>query len=128
MDQNRNDAPNSSGAAAMKSRHAVKAGTPSSAENIGAHNMTVGPTGCAWNSKDVTTPKLPPPPRRPQNRSAFSDALATLSSPLAVTTSAESRLSMLKPRLRICQPVPPPNVRPATPVLDTTPDGTASPK
>jgi len=25
--------------------------------------MTIGPTGCAWNSKDVTTPKLLPAPR-----------------------------------------------------------------
>ena len=33
---------------------------------------TSGPCGCAWNSNDVTTPKLPPPPRIAQNRSGFS--------------------------------------------------------
>ncbi len=32
--------------------------------------------GCRRNSKFVTTPKLPPPPRTPQNRSGFSLALA----------------------------------------------------
>ena len=31
-----------------------------------------GPTGYNAYSKLVTTPKLPPPPRSPQNRSAFS--------------------------------------------------------
>ena len=54
----------------------------------------MGPTGCSWNSKLVTTPKLPLPPRRAQNRSSFSDALAVSTSPLLVTTSAESRLSI----------------------------------
>ena len=33
---------------------------------------TSGSSGCARNVNDVTTPKLPPPPRRPQNRSACS--------------------------------------------------------
>ena len=32
----------------------------------------VGPSGWSANSKLVTMPKLPPPPRSPQNRSAFS--------------------------------------------------------
>ena len=31
-----------------------------------------GGSGCSWKWNAVTMPKLPPPPRRPQNRSAFS--------------------------------------------------------
>ena len=34
------------------------------------------PVGCSRNSNSVTTPKLPPPPRSPQNRSAFSSGCA----------------------------------------------------
>ncbi len=44
-----------------------------------------------------TTPKLPPPPRIPQNSSAFSESLARTVSPDAVTTSAAIRLSMVRP-------------------------------
>ena len=36
----------------------------------------VGPTSCRRNVNRVTTPKLPPPPRSAQNRSAFSSRLA----------------------------------------------------
>ena len=54
-----------------------------------------GRPGAARNSNSVTTPKLPPPPRSPQNRSAFSSALARTTLPSAVTTSAESRLSQV---------------------------------
>src|SRR5687768_9442284 len=53
-------------------------------------------------------PKLPPPPRSPQNRSALSVALAVRRRPSAVTTSAESRLSQVKPYMRCNQPMPPP--------------------
>ena len=38
--------------------------------------MTWRCMGCSANSNDVTTPKLPPPPRTPQKRSGFSSALA----------------------------------------------------
>ena len=55
--------------------------------------MTIGPTACSRYSNEVTTPKLPPPPRRPQNSSAFSSSLACTSRPSAVTTSAPIRLS-----------------------------------
>src|ERR671925_598191 len=37
---------------------------------------TVGPTGCSANRKEVTTPKLPPPPRSAQNRPGCSSAAA----------------------------------------------------
>src|SRR4029453_11152758 len=54
---------------------------------------TCGPTRWSRYSNEVTIPKLPPPPRRPQKRSAFSSALAVTTSPSAVTSWAESRLS-----------------------------------
>ena len=38
---------------------------------------SAGRAGAGANSNDVTIPKLPPPPRSPQNRSGFSSALAT---------------------------------------------------
>src|SRR5262249_5910248 len=48
-----------------------------------------GPCRLALNSNDVTTPKLPPPPRKAQNRSGFSVSLARRSSPSAVTMSTD---------------------------------------
>ena len=45
--------------------------------------------------------KLPPPPRSAQKRSGFSSALARTSLPSAVTISAEIRLSMAMPCLRM---------------------------
>ena len=45
------------------------------------------PTSCSRNSNPVTMPKLPPPPRRPQNSSGFSVRLAVTTSPSAVTIS-----------------------------------------
>ncbi len=72
-------------------------------------------------------PKLPPPPRSPHSSSGFSSSLACTSWPSAVTTSAASRLSQVRPTLRISQPMPPPSVNPAIPVVDTSPPVTASP-
>ena len=43
---------------------------------------TTVPTSCSRNRNEVTTPKLPPPPRIAQNRSGFSSALARTRSPL----------------------------------------------
>ena len=69
-----------------------------------AANATSGPTGFRSNVNDVTMPKLPPPPRIAQKRSAFesSDAVNTL--PSAVTTSACTRWSQESPYLRRSQP------------------------
>src|SRR5919197_1382998 len=57
-------------------------------------------TGCSRNSSDVTTPKLPPPPRSAQNRSGCSFSLAMTTLPSAVTTSADTRLSQDNPQPR----------------------------
>ena len=78
-------------------------------------------------SNEVTTPKLPPPPRSAQKRSGCSSALAVTTSPSAVTTSNDRTLSQVSPYLRASQPTPPPKVSPAIPVLETTPAGTARP-
>ncbi len=63
----------------------------------------------------------------PQNRSAFSSALALSSRPSAVTTSAARRLSQARPYLRPSLPKPPPSVRPAIPVSPLMPMVVARP-
>ena len=88
--------------------------------------MTV-PTSCSRNRNEVTTPKLPPPPRSAQNRSGCSSALARTTRPSASTTSASSRLSIARPNLRVRWPRPPPSVRPPTPVVEMMPLGVARP-
>ena len=88
---------------------------------------TAGPTGYSRYSRDVHTPKFPPPPRSPHSRSAFSSSLAVTARPSAVTTSAEIRLSQLSPCLPDNQPMPPPSVSPAIPVSGSVPPGAASP-
>ena len=113
---------------AANSRYLRSTVGASSNENTSRPHSTWGPTGCSLNSKRVTTPKLPPPPRSAQNSSGFSVALATTCLPSAVTTSADSRLSTVRPCLRDSQPKPPPSVSPATPVVELMPSGVASPK
>ena len=88
---------------------------------------TSGPTGRSANSNSTTMPKLPPPPRIAQNRSAFSVSDAVTTWPVAVTTRAARRLSAARPILRSSQPLPEPSVKPDTPVLDTRPPVTARP-
>src|SRR5438477_1868085 len=87
-----------------------------------------GPTGCSRNSKEVATPKFPPPPRNAQNRSLCSSALAVKHWLSAVTRSTDSTLSQAKPCLPVSQTSPPPSVRPPIPVLETVPPVVASPK
>src|SRR5262249_59108335 len=93
---------------------------------------TVGPayparTGGARNLNAVTTQKLPPPPRSAQNRSALFVSPAVTTLPSARTTSADNRLSMVRPYSRVRYPIPPPSVRPPTPVDEMKPQGTARP-
>src|SRR5215204_3440690 len=119
--------PISSGASATKSRRNRSTCGASSIGQASRPASTVGPSGCSWNSNEVTIPKLPPPPRRPQNSSGFSRSLATTNSPSAVTTSHDRRLSIVRPNFRMMLPMPPPRVSPATPVWLTIPPVTASP-
>ncbi len=79
------------------------------------------------NVNDVTMPKLPPPPRRAQSRSLWACSLASTNVPSASTTSAAIRLSTVSPKRRDKYPIPPPSVRPATPVDARKPDGVAMP-
>ena len=85
------------------------------------------PTGCRRNVNSTTTPKLPPPPRSAQKRSAFSPSDASTTCPSEVTTVAASRLSSVSPYAPIRWPIPPPSVSPATPVSPKVPPGVASP-
>ncbi len=86
-----------------------------------------GPIGLRSNSSAVTIPKFGPAPRMPQNRSACSSALARSWRPSAVTTSTARRQSIASPSFRWRRPMPPPRVRPATPVCETVPAVQASP-
>ena len=90
-------------------------------------DSTIGPTGFKRNSNSVTIPKLPPAPRIPQKRSAFSDALALTNLPSAVIMSTARSWSTVRPYFRMSHPIPPPSVRPVSPVVVTMPAGTASP-
>jgi hypothetical protein len=84
-------------------------------------------TGWSLYSNEVTTPKLPPPPRMAQKRSWFCFSLATLKPPSAVTTSADNRLSIDNPHPRERWPMPPPSVRPPIPVVEMMPPVVAAP-
>src|ERR1041385_4421027 len=83
--------------------------------------------GCSLTSNSVTTPKLPPPPRRAQNRSALFVASAHSREPSAATSVNASTLSHESPHLRVSQPVPPPRTSPPAPVCETTPEGKTKP-
>jgi hypothetical protein len=56
-----------------RGRSAARRWCRSAAQKTGPA-ITVGPTGCSANRNEVTTPKLPPPPRSAQNRSGCSSA------------------------------------------------------
>src|SRR5271170_8014250 len=86
----------------------------------------IGPKSCAAMVKRVTMPKLPPPPRSAQNSSGCESADTSITSPLASTSSRETKLSQVSPCLRENQPMPPPRARPPTPVSDMMPAGTMS--
>ena len=57
----------------------------------------------------------------------MSASLTSMTSPSAVTISAAIRLSQDSPYLRWSQPMPPPRVNPATPVVEIRPPVVASP-
>jgi hypothetical protein len=64
--------------------------------------MIVPRSPMSWqrNVNEVTTPKFPPPPRNAQNRSLWSFSLAVTNVPSARTTSADRRLSTVRPKRR----------------------------
>ena len=117
----------SSGASATASRHPASTRCASSTGYATFSANTSGPRSCSRSSNDVTTPKLPPPPRSAQCRSGCSSALARTWRPSARTTCAETRLSTVIPSRRRWWETPPLSARPATPVSDTTPPGVARP-
>ena len=94
----------SSGAASAQSRQRRRTSGARSIGNTVSPACTIGPSGCRRNSNSVTMPKLPPPPRMPQNRSACSRSVARTTLPSARTTSAEMRLSQARPYLEDVQP------------------------
>ena len=68
----------------------------------GRHSMPPVKAGMSWSwyLKRTATPKLPPPPRMAQNRSGSCVASTVWSLPSAVTISAASSESMVRPHLR----------------------------
>src|SRR6266540_1658664 len=84
-------------------------------------------SGCSRYSNQVATPKLPPPPRSPQNRSGSVSPVTVSTSPAAVTNSTDSKLSTARPYMPFSHPSPPPSVSPAMPVVETIPPVVASP-
>jgi hypothetical protein len=96
----------SSGASLARRRNSGKSCIAASSRCTTSPDKTSGPSGWRLNSKDVATPKLPPPPLSAQKRSLASVSLARMNSPSAVTRSADIRLSIVSPNLRVVQPKP----------------------
>ena len=75
----------------MNSRYAFSTSSPcSTAQKVGP--PTNRETSFSLKVNEVTTPKFPPPPRRAQNRSGSSVALARTCRPSASTTSAAEQV------------------------------------
>ena len=66
----------SSGASLASRRNSGRSFSASSSGCTMSPDRTCGPSGWSLNSKEVTTPKLPPPPRNAQKRSGCSVSLA----------------------------------------------------
>ena len=92
--------PSSGGASRIRSRYARHTTAASARANNSRPPSTMGPTGCSASSNSVTTPKLPPPPLRPQKSSVFSAALA-------VTQPAVGRDDLGRKQVVAGQPVQP---------------------
>ena len=94
----------SSGAWAMKSRQARSTAAPAPGGAQHPAQEDLRPDRVAGELEEGDHPEVAPAPRRAQKRSGCSAALAVTSSPAAVTTSADRRLSQARPCLRISQP------------------------
>src|ERR1700693_6286225 len=64
----------------------------------------ISDTRCSLSSRDVTTPKFPPPPFSAHKSSEDFSSLTVFRVPSARTSSAESRLSTPSPRLGVNGP------------------------
>ena len=62
------------GASSDAASHDRSASRPRAGSRSTSATSACVPTSCSLRSNRVTTPKLPPPPRSPQNRSGFSSA------------------------------------------------------
>ncbi len=87
----------SSGAASASAMNPAIVSTVAGSSSIPPTTVS---SGCSANRNRVATPKFPPPPRIAQNRSGSCSASTRWSSPSAVTISAASRLSIVRPCLR----------------------------
>ena len=121
------DVQSSSGPASTSSRNRPASSSARPIGSVTVPYVTCPSSGCSRNSNEVTIPKFAPAPRMPQKSSGCSSSLARTCRPSAVTSSTDSRLSIVRPSLRCSRPIPPPSVRPATPVCETTPTGHTSP-
>src|SRR3984957_10729817 len=84
--------------------------------------------GWAENPKEVTTPKLPPPPpRQAQNRSSFCVDSHCRRTPSAVTISTDAVWSHGRREARENTRMPPPNANPAMTTVGHEPPGKRSP-
>src|SRR5271169_4098801 len=114
------------GASAMKSLQNSSRRRMSAPQHSPSASVT-DVSGWSLTSNSVTTPKLPPPPRRAQNKSGFSRELQRATEPSAVTRVKVSTLSQDNPKRRVSHPVPPPSTNPEAPVWETTPEGKTRP-
>src|SRR2546428_4224410 len=72
---------------------------------------------CVRSVSEVTTPKLPPPPRSAQKRSGSRCSSHVSTFPSAVTVSARREAPPERPPTPHNNPHPPPRARPAIPTL-----------
>ena len=118
----------SAGSVSTKSRQSAAPPAPLSRPKKNSPRWTIGPTGCSAYSNDVTTPKLPPPPRSAQKRSGFSSLRCAHDARVGghdLGGDAGCRRSG-RPSC-VSQPMPPPSVSPPMPVWLMKPPGVARP-
>ena len=118
--------PSSSGSARIRSRASRSGSRASCGRQKNRPRLAIGSARAAANSKAVTTPKLPPPPRSAQNRSGFCCSEAVTTSTVRGDQLGRHEVVAAQAGPRVSQPMPPPSVSPATPVW-LTPAGHGQP-